>query len=216
MNSAGDDCFIIGRFINHEGQQKNQPSLRFGNIAQMPYEPIMRQTLDGRRVPQDSYLVEAHSISGYSGSPVFVHLAPGYLRPERPLLRSDVWHGPWLLGITWGYLQGQEVPVYNRDPASGRLTKSHMVAQTNSGMMGVVPAWKLDSLMRDPRLVRLRQSRYKEEMREREKSLVPLKTTSDLAPESEPLTKDDSPAHKENVERLLPAVTEAPRSSDET
>src|SRR5260221_14479087 len=36
----GDDVFVIGRFVNHEGKQRNLPSARFGNIAQMPWEPI--------------------------------------------------------------------------------------------------------------------------------------------------------------------------------
>jgi hypothetical protein len=53
----GDDVFIVGRFVNHEGKQKNLPSLRFGNIAQMPWEPIK---IDGRE--QESFLVEGRSI----------------------------------------------------------------------------------------------------------------------------------------------------------
>ena len=34
------DVFLVGRFINHEGQQRNAPTLRFGLIAQMPGDPI--------------------------------------------------------------------------------------------------------------------------------------------------------------------------------
>ncbi len=29
----GDDTFVVGRFINHEGAQKNLPTLRFGTIG---------------------------------------------------------------------------------------------------------------------------------------------------------------------------------------
>jgi hypothetical protein len=67
----GDDVFVIGRFVNHEGKQRNLPSARFGNIAQMPWEPIEFGGLS-----QESFLVEARSIAGYSGSPVFVYLPP--------------------------------------------------------------------------------------------------------------------------------------------
>src|SRR5262249_33609865 len=45
----GDDCFVVGRFVNHAGRQKNQPSARFGNIAQMPGDPID----GGSHVPQE-------------------------------------------------------------------------------------------------------------------------------------------------------------------
>ena len=62
---SGDETFVIGRFINHEGKQQNLPTARFGCIAQMPIEPV-----DG----QESFLVETRSIGGYSGSPVFVYI----------------------------------------------------------------------------------------------------------------------------------------------
>jgi hypothetical protein len=65
-----DDCFMVGRFINHDGKQQNAPSARFGNIAQMPGDKI--RFPDGSE--QESFLVEARSISGYSGSPVFVEI----------------------------------------------------------------------------------------------------------------------------------------------
>ena len=50
----GDDVFIVGRFVNHEGKQQNHPTVRFGAIAQMPGEPITFP--DGTH--QDSFLVE--------------------------------------------------------------------------------------------------------------------------------------------------------------
>jgi hypothetical protein len=50
----------------HEGRQKNSPTARFGNIAQMPNEPVII-----KRFEQECFLVEARSIGGYSGSPVF-------------------------------------------------------------------------------------------------------------------------------------------------
>lgn len=36
----GDDIFFIGRFISHQGKQRNLPVVRWGNIAMLPYEPI--------------------------------------------------------------------------------------------------------------------------------------------------------------------------------
>ena len=69
----GDGTFMVGRFSNHEGKQRNTPSVRFGNIAMMPDEPIKHP----RGHMQESFLIESRSIGGYSGSPVFVHI-PNY------------------------------------------------------------------------------------------------------------------------------------------
>ena len=38
----GDDVFYIGRFLTREGTSRNTPTVRFGNIAMMPHEPIPR------------------------------------------------------------------------------------------------------------------------------------------------------------------------------
>ncbi len=59
----GDDTFMVGRFIGHEGKQKNLPTVRFGNISMMPEEPIKFP----KRPPAKMFLVECRSISGYSG-----------------------------------------------------------------------------------------------------------------------------------------------------
>jgi hypothetical protein len=67
----GDEVFITGLFVNHYGSERNIPILRAGNIAAVPSEPV--QTGMG---PMDAYLVEARSIGGLSGSPVFVYLDP--------------------------------------------------------------------------------------------------------------------------------------------
>ena len=64
----GDDCFMVGRFINHDGTQKNLPSVRFGNIAMLPLEKVKV-----RGVLVDAFLVETRSQAGFSGSPVFVY-----------------------------------------------------------------------------------------------------------------------------------------------
>jgi hypothetical protein len=38
----GDDVFVVGRFINHEGRQLNLPTARFGCIGQMPWDCCRR------------------------------------------------------------------------------------------------------------------------------------------------------------------------------
>jgi hypothetical protein len=67
----GDDLFLAGMYHRRTGQQRNIPIVRMGNIAAMP--------LDGEPVitklgPMVAYLIEARSLGGISGSPVFVEV----------------------------------------------------------------------------------------------------------------------------------------------
>jgi hypothetical protein len=156
----GDETFTIGRFVNHEGKKRNLPSLRFGNIAQMPWEPIR---IDGH--DQESFLVEARSISGYSGAPVFVYLPPRTdINPE--LVKSInegnmripgvntkrlpvVTLGPWLLGINYAYIRKDE-PVFSR--ATQRPVEHDWFVRSNTGMMAVVPAWRIFDIIDGPQV----------------------------------------------------------------
>jgi hypothetical protein len=142
---------MVGRFVNHEGRQRNTPTARFGNISMMPWEPV-RNPLRGA---QESFLVETRSLGGYSGSPVFLHILPytaragkeGYYMPEQGA-------GPWLLGVDWGHLPiTEEVKAKN----SNTELDEDLIVESNSGQMGVVPAWKLRELL------------YKEEVAEMRK-----------------------------------------------
>jgi hypothetical protein len=142
----GDEVFVPGRFVGRDGRQKNTPTVRFGNIAQMPGEPIMS---DG--YPQESYLVEARSIPGYSGAPVFLHFSPEYPelewpawmpnkpeRSKRPKINHRV--DPFLLGVDWCHILDREKP--RRDIDDEPLNFDWHV-RTNTGMMGVIPVWRL-------------------------------------------------------------------------
>lgn len=147
----GDEAFVVGRFVNHEGREKNLPTVRFGNIAQMPWEPIRDRRASGPFY-QDSYLVEIRSIGGYSGSPVFVHILPGSIR------RVEGWvdkilsaHGPWLLGVNWAHMNDY-MPAKEE---SGR--ELSFKVQSNSGMMAVVPSWKVAELLESTALAQQRE-----------------------------------------------------------
>lgn len=94
----GDITFMIGRLINHEGKQRNTPSVRFGNIAMMPLEPVKME--DGTL--QEAFLVEQNSLPGYSGSPVFWEIPDFARRPDSNVLQAKQFRG--LLGIDAGHL----------------------------------------------------------------------------------------------------------------
>jgi hypothetical protein len=129
----GDDIFVVGRFINHEGKQQNHPTVRSGIIAQMPGEAISFP--DGTE--QDSFLVEARAISGFSGSPVFLNRGAG----SRYHLR--------LLGINHCYLSTEE-PVKLR--TTKRPINDDWFVTNNTGMMGVIPAWRLTEMLGMPKV----------------------------------------------------------------
>ena len=134
---------MVGRFISHEGKQRNIPTIRFGNIAMMPLEPIKHP----RGHLQESFLVETRSLSGYSGSPVFVHILPFSKRPAVEGWSTE--KGPWLLGVDWGHISSYEkVLKKNKDEYGNDVPlKEGWRVRTNSGMTGVVPVWKLIELL---------------------------------------------------------------------
>jgi hypothetical protein len=147
----GDETFMCGRFVSHDGKQQNTPSVRFGNISMMPLEAVIHP----RGHEQESFLVETRSLSGYSGSPVFVYLEHATARPFEeaiPLVRGEV--GPWLLGIDWAHMS-----TYEKVKEKDRITDTSQgyIVGSNTGQMAVVPAWKLYDLLYDERLVASRK-----------------------------------------------------------
>lgn len=128
----GDDCFIVGRFIESQGQHRNTPTVRFGQIAQLPRDPVP----NGER-NVESFLVDMrHVRGGFSGSPVFVY---DTLEPSKTLGRPVRCS---LLGICWGRFPADE-PVY--DTRHRRVTD--LVVLRETGMMAVTPAWRLRVLL---------------------------------------------------------------------
>jgi trypsin-like peptidase len=155
----GDDVFMVGRFVGQDGTHGNLPTARFGHIGRMNAEPIK----DGDGVEQDSFLVEMRSIPGYSGSPIFVYINPTLARPPSfmtPHMHqyNQAQHGPWLLGIDWSHLTSFR-PVLN----SNKRDKADppQWVEINSGMAGVIPAWRIQELLDLPELVMQRKEQDK-------------------------------------------------------
>ena len=101
----GDEIFMVGRYTEHAGKKKNLPIVRFGNIAMNPNEP----TPNCLGKQREHFLLEARSVSGFSGSPVFVY--------DVPFNRAGVREKPFFcffLGIDCGHL-----PVYDKPLSAG-------------------------------------------------------------------------------------------------
>lgn len=133
--------YFMGRFIAHDGIQRNDPIVRFGSIAMMPGDPVFQKD---RGFHQESFLIEARSLSGFSGSPVML-----YVSTDSNRFRSGTWETTdfiqnrpsitGLLGIDWGSLRLKDEVV------------------TNTGIMGAVPVWKLTELLDQQEVVEMRE-----------------------------------------------------------
>lgn len=206
----GDDVYMVGRFVNHEGVQRNLPCVRFGSIAMMPWEPMRHE--DG--YDQESFAVELKAIPGYSGSPVFVHIPAFTSRPNTNSVASGA-KGPWLLGVEWGFIPNNaRVLDYlgNALPSNESDRAKKWRVSVNTGMSGVVPAWHISELLHTQKLKDARDAMDREFLAtvgEKE----PVVSTSKTA-ESPPVP--DNPSHKEDFNRLLGAAVKVPKSDDQT
>lgn len=176
---AGDDVFMVGRFINHSGKQRNTPSLRFGNVAMLPFEKVKLSN----GFLQEAFLVESRSISGFSGSPVFVY-KPVIERVETPKRPFDLRHDwssprgyisqhtvtdlvgrPQLLGIDCGHIPKHEKVL----TGAGIPHPQGWRVDTNTGMAVVIPAWRLDEFLNSHGLVMQRKERDEKYLKEKER-----------------------------------------------
>jgi hypothetical protein len=160
--SPGDDCLMVGRYINQEFRQFDRPVVRFGNLAMLPERVYQVE----RSFEQESFLVDMRSHSGFSGSPVFVYYEePGWralpplpdvpetndpvedanARSKATAQRTDGYNLSgiigkiWMLGIDWGHLPVWD-DVFDGNEKIGRM-------RVSTGMAAVVPAWKLRDLL---------------------------------------------------------------------
>ena len=164
---AGDDTFMVGRFTNHAGKQRNTPSLRFGSVAMLPFEKV-KLNKEANSHMQEAFLVETRSISGYSGSPVFVYqpsiseteIRPspydGYESRSNWVASIDDLTGSLrFLGVDCGHVIKYEKVVNG----AGTPHPNGWQIETNTGMSIVIPAWRLMGLLNRPELVMQRKKK---------------------------------------------------------
>lgn len=139
---VGTDTFLVGRFVGSDGGQTNIPTVRFGNIAQMP-----TTILNEFNQAQESFIIESRSISGFSGSPVFAYKQPFQVKLGGESSQADnTFWGPALLGVNWGHA-GSVGCIFD---AQGN--EQEMYVETNAGLAFATPAWRLLELLNSSRL----------------------------------------------------------------
>ena len=124
----GEDVFVSGLFAHHFGNEKNIPIVRVGNIAAMNEERIKT-----RKGDMDAFLIEARSIGGLSGSPVFINFGAMRQVGNSTLLGAP---GPQhvLLGLIHGHFD-----VKKNDISSDQITEDAIKDSVNAGIAIVVP-----------------------------------------------------------------------------
>jgi hypothetical protein len=165
---AGDEVYMLGRFISHDGKQRNQPFVQSGIISLMPTDVVTATDDDDNPTEtEELFLIEMRSLSGCSGSPVLFQFpltastSPRLTPDNRDLLRQR-----WLLGIDCGHFKTHEdVKLDTHARGQERYLSTQYVAESNAGQMMVVPAWKLQELLDHPRFARLREQGERESFR---------------------------------------------------
>ena len=157
---VGEDVFMVGRFVDHDGGESNIPAARFGNISIMP--TLIKQPTGGM---SESYVLDMHSRTGYSGSAVYVYRTPGQdLSKTNQIVVGGKNQFISLLGIHWGQfpeLWQVKEKKENRTSKEGTDQESFLSASRNyiegmSGMSLAVPAWNILEVLEVEELKKIR------------------------------------------------------------
>jgi hypothetical protein len=133
----GAEVFITGLFRHHHGNQRNIPIVRVGNIACLIEEKI--QTKDFGEI--DAYLIEARSIGGLSGSPVFVNL--GTVRWVNGQLKFSKRPAYFLFGLIHGHYDVSAMAVNGAATTEDNVLTTERV---NTGIAIVVPFDRIEEV----------------------------------------------------------------------
>jgi hypothetical protein len=226
----GDDVFMVGRLMSHSGREKNTPVLRFGSISLMVDENEKVRLKD---CEQEAFLVECRSISGFSGSPVFILSNRGYQKEtyfeieayehkkfRKPGNPSEPWPDvtPNLglklpsgvskkIGPILLGIDFAHLPdwnhVFKKIPNRATMGETDYWAASASGIAAVVPAWKILDLLNTPKLVDDRAERDLELTEKMEKIENPFVLDSAKGQESPEFTKQDFEADLQKASRRV-------------
>ncbi len=205
----GDDILLLGRFVDYDGgNQANIPSARFGNISIMP-----------QKIPQPtgateltSFVLDVHSRTGYSGSPVFVYRTLFSDLSDAP---GNIAAGPHshfinFLGVHWGQFPEQweiESGVAML-PQGVSLSNDAKYISGFSGMTLVLPAWQLRDFLDMGKFVDGRNKAIQQIRAARGPNRGPV------AESSAPPASDVNPNHREDFTRLVGAAAQKREQED--
>jgi hypothetical protein len=146
---CGDVINLIGLFRLHAGKQRNIPFVHTGHLAVLSDSseriPVRDRTTN-KVVPAEVHLVEAQTLDGLSGSPVFAHemvSLGNFVIGREPDQHPYAFGKVRLLGIYSGSWDGEPGEIL----ASDKNLRGNVRVPVGVGT--VVPADKLMELVRD-------------------------------------------------------------------
>lgn len=188
---VGDDVFMAGMFTRHLGDVMNRPIVRIGTIAAMASEDEKIYTPRGHI---SAYLIEARSIAGLSGSPVFVHMAPLRPMPDGAVRMSEK-KMHYFLGVIQGHF-------VTRDPQETISEDDEAPGDMSTGIGVVIPSERVKEIIDLPEFKKGRQKIVDAQKRKSgfvEDSAKPGWAIVGGGAKS----SDKNPAHREDFTRLV-------------
>ncbi len=167
----GEDVFMAGRFVDYDGKDTNRPALRFGAIS-MLNAPVRQPTSS----MSPSHIVDMHSRTGFSGSPVYAYRSQGTsnFSGGNIMMSGSVSGYPtskrtWgdgtqlmikLLGLQWGQFpeMWELKQAQKRPQEQASLITDGKYVEGFSGMSCVVPASKIIQLLDQSKLKQQREA----------------------------------------------------------
>jgi len=152
--TVGHEVYITGLFRSHYGQQQNVPIVRIGNIAMMRGEMVYTKYCGYT----DAYLIEARSIGGLSGSPVFLNIP--FITRSNSLgfpIQNERTH---LLGLMHGHFDVQNLveDIVTDADSDDNGTGTGI----NTGIGVVIPVEKISETLDHPDLREMRKESAQE------------------------------------------------------
>jgi hypothetical protein len=145
----GSEIAIVGLFRSHYGKSRNIPIVRVGNISATLGEPVYTRYAGYI----SAYLIEARSIAGLSGSPVFsLPDSAGVLAKGLGGGIGKMGQQAALLGLMHGHF---DVPNLNEDVVADERAPMQSV---HTGIGIVIPVSKILETIRHPELIAMRKA----------------------------------------------------------
>ena len=133
----GDEVFISGLFKHHFGNRRNIPIVRIGNLAAFDDEKISTEVFGDI----EGFLIEARSMGGLSGSPVFLNL--GVVRHIGGEVKHAASKRPviYLLGLVHGHFL-LEPDVSPEDAITEEINAGIAIVVPMNSIFSVIEAYE--------------------------------------------------------------------------
>jgi hypothetical protein len=118
--------------------------------------------------------------------------------------------GPWLLGIDYCHIRWDE-PVWSK--STGRPASDDWFIKSNTGMMGVVPCWKLAEILEGNELGPMIESLKKKVAKAAAHASANSPAELDVA-SMPPPAGDANPKHREDFTSLVGAAARKQKQGD--